>query len=191
MFFYAMLVVCASAVAGYLKRPDQVFFQFLLGIAAIVLATVVRGVRAIHLMKGGRVIPLDFGYQVLLGITGLVMLGMAGWYWRLNAPMALVILFGVFGLASFTDGVGMIGKFFHPKRMHSLDWYRLHIGSMLGAFTASTTAFTVNAAPFLPWYLQWFGPTLLLVPLQIYFGRMIKNRKKQELNRLQPVSLCE
>ena len=42
VFFYAMLVVCVSAVIGFLKRPDQVFFQFLLGIAILVFAGILR-----------------------------------------------------------------------------------------------------------------------------------------------------
>jgi hypothetical protein len=66
-------------------------------------------------------------------------------------------------------------------------WYKLHVATMLGAFTASTTAFTVNAAHFLPWYIQWFGPTLALLPLQFYFAKKISGpgRKAKPAEELQ------
>jgi hypothetical protein len=55
---------------------------------------------------------------------------------------------------------------------------QLHLSTMLGAFTASTTAFTVNVAPeFMPWWAQWFGPTMMLLPLQFYFGGKVKQMR--------------
>ncbi len=174
VFFYAMLVICVTAFFGYLKRPDYVFFQFLLGIAVLVLAGVLRGVRAIRLMQGGTVQRLDYGYTILLGVFGLWMVGMAGWHGYRGAEVVFPILFSVFGAAALSDTWTNLRSFRRAADMHRLDWYRLHVGSMLGAFTASTTAFTVNAAHFLPWYLQWFGPTLALLPLQFYFGKKIQ-----------------
>lgn len=188
IFFYAMLVVCGSSVAGYLKRPDQVFFQFLLGIAVLVLANVLRGVRAVRIMKGGTVSGFDFTYMISMGLAGSWMLGMAVWHFFQGTMIAFPVLFGVFGLATTLDFATGLRCFLHPERLHRLDWYRMHVGAMLGAFTASTTAFTVNAAPFLPWYLQWFGPTLLILPLQIYFGRMLQ-RQKRAAGHAQAVSV--
>ena len=183
-FFYAMLVVVLTSVAGFLKRPDVVFFQFLLGISMIVFAGIMRGVRAIFLMKGARVIPFDFVYTALLGLTAIVMLGMSAWHFQRGTMIAFPILFGIFGAMSLSDTWQNWKIFTRPKLLHRLDWMRLHSSTMLGAFTASTTAFTVNAAHFLPWWAQWFGPTLLLVPLQIYFGRKLKTQR----DRVQYVS---
>ncbi len=188
IFFYAMLVVCVTSIAGYLKRPEQVFFQFLLGIAVLVGANVLRGVRAIRLMKGGAVTRFDFTYMIMMGLAGVWMLGMSGRLFFQGAMIAFPILFGVFGLATTSDVAANFRSYLHPERLHRLDWYRAHVGAMLGAFTASTTAFTVNAAPFLPWYLQWFGPTLLILPLQIYFGRMLKRQKSRTLQQTAAVS---
>ncbi|MCC6460820.1 MAG: hypothetical protein IT260_10150 [Saprospiraceae bacterium] len=182
VFFYAMLVVCISAVGGYLKQPEQVFYQFLMGISALVLANILRGVRAIRLMKGGRIGVFDWAGVGLLALIGLWMSGMALSLSREGAALAFTLLFGVFGGASLLDVAGHLPKLLRPERLHRLDWLRVHVASMLGAFIASTTAFTVNAAPFLPWYLQWFGPTFLLVPLQVYFGRKLQAQKKQALH---------
>lgn len=173
-FYFAMLVVAISAIIGFFRRPDQVFFQFLLGIALLVLAGIFRGVRSIFLMKGARVSAFDWGYTILLGLNAVFMLSMSAWHFSAGTMIAFPILFGVFGTLSAIDTWVNWKSFRKTAALHRLDWMRLHLGTMLGAFTASTTAFTVNAAHFLPWWAQWFGPTLLLVPLQIYFGRKVR-----------------
>ena len=180
IFYYAMLIVAISAMMAYFKHPGQVFFQFLMGIAVLVLAGTFRGVRSIILMKGGMVRWFDFAYTAALGLNGIWMIRQA--LFHINGDnMAFPILFGVFGLMSLADTAENWRVFTKPNRLHRLDWMHLHLGTMLGAFTASTTAFTVNAAPFLPWWAQWFGPTILLVPLQIYFGRKVKAMRKKAL----------
>jgi uncharacterized membrane protein len=179
-FFYAMLVVAVSAIFGFLKQPDKIFFQFLLGISLLVLAGIFRGARAIFLMKGGRVLPFDFAYTALLGLNGLWMLSQSLFLLKGN-NLAFPILFGVFGIVSLADTRVNWRVFRSPTAMHHLDWMRLHSGTMMGAFTASTTAFTVQTADFLPWYLQWFGPAMLMLPFQIYFGRKLKAMRDKAL----------
>lgn len=178
-FFYAMLIVGFSSVAGYLKRPDSAFMQFLLGIAIIVLTGVFRGVRSIFLMKGGPVLRFDFGYTAVLGLGGLWMAGMSVWHFQQGTMIAIPILFAVFGGMALNDTWQNVRIFTRPAALQRLDWMRIHAGTMIGAFTASTTAFTVNAAHFLPWWAQWFGPTLLLLPVQVYFGRKLKAMAEQ------------
>ncbi len=180
-FYYAMLVVAITAILGFLKHPDQVFFQFLLGVSVLVLAGIFRGVRSIFLMQGGAVKPFDFAYTILLGCNGLYLAGMSAWHFYAGTMIAFPILFGVFGAMSLADTRQNWRVFRRPAALHRLDWMRLHSGTMLGAFTASTTAFTVNAAHFLPWWAQWFGPMLLLLPVQIYFGKKLKARRDQAL----------
>lgn len=182
VFFYAMLVVAISAIMAFFKHPDKVFFQFLLGIAVLVLAGIFRGVRSIFLMKGATVYWFDFAYTALLGLNGMWMLRQA--LFQLHGEnVAFPILFTVFGVMSLSDTWTNWRTFTRPDSLHHFDWMRLHLSTMLGAFTASTTAFTVNAAPFLPWWAQWFGPTLLIVPLQIYFGRKMKAMREKALER--------
>lgn len=173
-FYYAMLVVAISSIGGYLKRPDAVFYQFLMGLAVLVLAGIFRGVRSIFLMKGGDVQRFDWAYTIALGINGLWMLGMAVWHLQRGTMVAFPILFGVFGLMCVADVRQNWRVFSQPAVLHRFDWMRFHAQTMIGAFIASTTAFTVNAAHFLPWWAQWFGPTLLLVPLQFYFGKKLR-----------------
>lgn len=190
VFFYAMLIVAVSAIIGYFKHPGVVFFQFLLGISILVLAGIFRGVRSIFLMKGGSVRWFDFAYTAMLGLNGVWMLRQA--LFQLNGEnMAFPILFGVFGLMSLGDTWENWRVFTKPHLLHRFDWMRLHLGTMLGAFTASTTAFTVNSAPFLPWWAQWFGPIILIVPLQVYFARKVKSMRAQARRNTDTGSLAE
>jgi Predicted membrane protein (DUF2306) len=178
IFFYAMLYVCLSAILGYFRRPDLIFYQFLLGIAVLVLAGVLRGVRAIRMMKGDHVRTFDWGYAVMLGALGLWMIGrsISGIKSVVESGDSAVfaVLFGVFGIGALSNAAGMMRMFWRASSLHRMDWYKAHIGAMVGAMSASTTAFLVNtASALLPWYLVWFGPTLLLLPVQFYFLRKI------------------
>jgi hypothetical protein len=177
VFYYAMIFVCASAAFSFARHPNHIFAQFLLGIAVFVWAGIMRGVRALQLMKRAPVVPWDYVYTGLLALGGLAMVGRSIWLWSMGASIAFPILFMVFGAAALWDVRSNLQFFRQAEQMHRLDWLRVHVLSMVGAFIASTTAFTVNAAPFLPWYLQWFGPTLILTPVQIYFGRRIRLQK--------------
>lgn len=173
IFLYAMIFVCISSVFGYLKRPDFIFYQFLLCIAIIVGAGLIRGIRSILMMKGARITKFDIFYSIALGILGLVMIGRSAWLLKTEVTIAFPILFGVFGIGALSDSVKNIRLFSKPDQFNPNDWMKLHLNSMLGAFIASTTAFTVNVAHGLPWYLQWFGPTLLLVPVIVYYSRKV------------------
>ena len=181
-FFYAMFVVAITAILGFFKHPDVVFFQFLLGISMLVLAGIFRGIRAIYLMKGARVLPFDFFYTGLLGLDGLYMLSMSVKHFQAGTMIAFPILFGVFGLMAIIDTRVGWGVFTKPRSLHRLDWMRLHAITMMGAFIASTTAFTVNAVHFLPWWVQWFGPTLLILPMQFYFGKKLRSMRDKTLS---------
>ncbi len=183
VFFYAMNVVCVSSIITFVKHPDVAFYQFLLGIAIFVYAGILRGVRAIQIMKGARVYWFDFFYTIVLLLFAFWMIGKGVQNWLNAGQIAISILFLVFGLGSLKDAVDNLKNFRKPQNLQKLDWLKMHVGSMIGAFIASSTAFTVNVAHGLPWFIQWFGPTVLLVPLLVYFSRKIEARKKAEVRK--------
>jgi hypothetical protein len=80
------------------------------------------------------------------------MLGRAACLLTTDVIIAFPILFTVFGIGALSDAVKNMRVFSNPGKMSPLDWMQLHLSSMLGVFIASTTAFTVNAAYFLPWF---------------------------------------
>lgn len=167
IFFTGMSIVVITSILGFLKYPDQVFFQFLLALSFLVGYNILRGVRAIQFMKGGTPKNFDKILAWTILLAGVAMLNMAVWYLGQARSLALPILFTAFGLATITDSWNHI-RLMGVQDLDKRWWFHLHVRSMFGAFIASTTAFTVNAVDFLPWYIQWFGPTILLTPLQIY-----------------------
>ncbi|MDX2284315.1 MAG: hypothetical protein NW241_09140 [Bacteroidia bacterium] len=175
IFYWAMTLVCATAIAGFLRHPGVVFYQFLLGISLLVWAGIFRAVRALRLMRGAAVRPYDYAVSAALLLCGLWMASQAVRYGlRGGDAVMFAILFGVFGGGALADAAGHLRKLRQAAALHPSVWLHEHAITMLGAFTASTTAFTVNAAHFLPWYLQWFGPLMLILPLQLYWGRKLR-----------------
>jgi uncharacterized membrane protein len=181
IFFFAMNYVCISAIIGYFRHTEEVFYVFLLGISILVYANIFRGVRAIQIMKGSKIKKIDFVYTTILGLFAIWMIGMAGYNYILHpSQVAIPILFTVFGIGSLISVKENLQKFLHPENVSKIEWLHFHVSTMLGAFTASTTAFTVNAAHFLPWYIQWFGPTLIILPLQFYWKRQLLGRPQKK-----------
>ncbi|MEO1260385.1 MAG: hypothetical protein AAFZ15_16430 [Bacteroidota bacterium] len=174
VFFYSMAVVVITSFTGFIKHPTVIFYQFLLFIGILVGFHIIRGFRAIFFMKGS-LQPTFFDRQWawMAIISGILMLGTAAYHLTTEAHIAFPILFGVFGLGSLADGRYFL-RLLSVQKLDRRWWFQLHINSMFAAFMASTTAFAVNAASFAPWYIQWFAPTLILLPLQLY---LLKKRK--------------
>lgn len=178
IFFYAMVVVVISSIGGFIKHPHLVFYQFLLGIAVLVSGDILLGTRAMLFRSGkAQVGKFDYVYSILLGIFGLWMLGMAVWHLQQGSNIAFPILFGIFGYGAGKNAYRNLNLFRQDTPVSKQRWFELHITSMIGAFMASTTAFAVNVAHVLPWYIQWFGPTLSLLPLMFYFLRKVRRSK--------------
>ncbi len=181
IFFYAMLLVCFSAVIGYLKRPEVIFYQFLLGISSIVFIGMITGTRAMLFMKNKATLNVwDWGVALLGVATGIIMMIRAVQNYTDGGELIFSILFGFFGTATLKDGVQSILRIVNFKKIAKQVWYKTHIDNMLGGFTASTTAFTVNIGQSLPWFIQWFGPMLILMPIGFYFNWKLKSGKKTE-----------
>ena len=102
------------------------------------------------------------------------MINAAVWYYFPGKNVAIPILFAVFGIITLGSSL-KFRRFIYAENIISPHWWlRNHVNAMMGAFIASTTAFTVNAANFLPFYIQWFGPALVLQPLVYYYMRQRK-----------------
>ena len=181
LFFYAMMVTCVTGVIGWLKRPDMAFYQFLLGISLMVFGQVWQGVRAIRIMKGAKRSWLDFlAFASLVGASFWML--SRGYIIYQTTHSALAILFLVFGTFSGIDVFRQLKRLLKFSEVTPIEWYKIHIGMMIGGFIASTTAFMVNVANFLPWYLQWFLPTFLLIPITIYFTRKVSRKNGSPTN---------
>lgn len=184
IFFYAMLFVCFSAVIGYLKRPELIFYQFLLGISSLVFVGVITGIRAMLFMKNkAQLNALDWGVALLGIATGIVMVLRAAQNWTNDGELIFSVLFVAFGIMALKDGIRHLRRLLDFSKISKQIWYKVHISNMLGGFIASTTAFTVNMGQSLPWVIQWFGATIILTPVIFYFNWKLKLNKKPQMEQ--------
>ena len=92
---------------------------------------------------------------------------------------------GIFPVFLVFSGILMTmltGDLIHSKKLHSYPkgWFlSRHISRMLGAFIATVTAFLVQNWQTDPVYIAWLLPTVILVPLIIYFTKKFKVTSKQ------------
>ena len=64
--------------------------------------------------------------------------------------------------------------FFRGKRKYANQWLLSHLQRMVGTYIASVTAFLVVNVRMEPAVLLWLGPTILIVPLIIYWSKRYK-----------------
>jgi hypothetical protein len=174
-FALSMLWVCLSAIVGYFKYSDNLFYQLLLGISLMVLGQTWLGVSAMRRFKGKGGNALDYIATSILLIDAVFLMYKGFTSYQAQVPMMFVILFGVFGVGNMITAIKFNRAFLGER--DKLFWYKEHIGTMFGVFIASNTAFLVNVGGALPDWVQWFGPTIALVPVQVYFLRKLAKPK--------------
>ena len=94
-------------------------------------------------------------------------------YYSNNFGIVLVV-FGLIGLSNLKN----VFKNYTGHSKNKKYWMLVHIGRMIGGYTASLTAFiVVNAQnyPFeVPSLVIWLGPAVLLTPFSIYWRKPYK-----------------
>lgn len=170
-FVSSMMLTGGSALFMAQIKPNP--FLFIVGIFSIYLVgTAARYIKSTHAKPH----LIDWVYTLGMFVFGSIFI-----IWgvitlsKSDGMGAVMLVFGSIGLFSvYRDLKNYRGEINHPN-------YRLsiHIGRMVGGFTATLTAvLVVNAENFklsIPEYAYWLAPTLLLTPLSIYW---IKKRKK-------------
>jgi hypothetical protein len=160
IFFYSMLAVPFTAVNLALIKPNQ--FLLMIGIFAFYLNYA--GYRAIK-NKSLRPSALDWIILVLSTINILFMV--------FSMDIILTVFGGVGVYAATRNWIANV-KAMNNKITHPKAWLKMHIGMMMGAFTATLTAFLVVNYPVLarthlPNLFFWFLPAIILFPLSFYW----------------------
>ncbi len=168
IYFYGMLVVCATAIFIGVARPQDFWLAL---IAVFSFHLVASGYRSLYLKKlhqGLKPATLDLWLHGLAGVfnAGLLIWGLSHLFMGVRDVKA--ILYTVFGGIGMTMVVMHLTKFY--KRKHDKrEWFFGHVGGMLGGYIATVSAFSaVNFGGWFPWmpiWLVWLWPTLVGVPL--------------------------
>jgi len=162
IFFVSMLAVTASAfVISILKNN-----QFLLLIAIFSFYNNYFGYRAI---KNKKLSPSTLDWVV-------VGFGTLNTFFMIYSMNIVLMVFGVISLTLVIRNCLTFMKVNRGEKLPELAWLKFHIGMMMGAYTATITAFVVvnsSALDFLslPNWLPWFLPGVILAPLSAYFTR--------------------
>jgi len=164
IFFIAMIVVAVSAI--FMSVAHRSMFLFTIGIFAFFQDYF--GYRAIK-NKSMKPSAFDWVVLVLAAVNSIVMI----------STFQIVLM--VFGGISASLAYGVFRTFLltsKDKEIPKKSWLAMHIGMMLGAYIATSTAFlVVNIKSFQPSWLPWLIPTILGVPLIFYFTNKFTGKK--------------
>jgi hypothetical protein len=156
-YFWSMVVVVLTAVLLALVR----FNPFLLLIAVFSFYLAFSGYRVLYRKtprQRAGIIDWCAALLMLAGSAGLIGYGI---YLLLSVRIAsfgiVAIVFGGIGL---TTAVSDIRSFLHPPSDKRAWWFS-HMASMMGAYIATVSAFSVVNFHFLPTVARWLWPTAL------------------------------
>ena len=169
IFSYAMLSAGFSALALSILRPN--YFLLIIGIFTIYMVST--GLRYIRLRDPGKKhAGFDWFLTIVMGITAL---------YFLVSGVRLAFQGNLFGIVYIV--FGSIGGLFvradsnnYKGKSEEINfWQTAHLQRMTGAYIASLTAFLVvnyQILPaFVPPWLVWILPSLVLTPLIIKWSR--------------------
>jgi uncharacterized membrane protein len=166
-FVYAMAVVAVTSLALY--ALDRTTFRlFLAMIAVFSFYFVFSGYRVLARKRPadspGRVDWLAVG---LVGVAGLGLLGLGGWFLLEGVGFGTVML--VFGGIATAMGVADARSF--RAGTEAGEWVVDHLTRMGAAYIAAVSAFSAVNATVLPTVLRWLWPTLVGTPVLVYLAR--------------------
>lgn len=114
---------------------------------------------------------IDWAVSIIMLIAGLIMVGFGIWIYQETPNFHAYILL-VFGTIGFLFSIDDLRVY---KKSAAVGKERIakHLGAMLGATIAATTAFSVTNIPIHPSIILWITPTLILSPVILWWKRRI------------------
>ena len=162
-FYYSMLLVGLSGLYLSVQSPSRFLFQ----IALFTLYQAIAGRRAVKI-RHKKALWYDWLSSCLGVLTGI---------WMISSLQLLGIIFGIIQLALATGDLLFMLRRVRKIEPKKNEYVIRHVGLMVGALIASTTAFVVVnvSLPQLYW-LPWILPSVMLVPVIIYSSRRLAAR---------------
>lgn len=174
IFFWSMTIVFVSGVFNAIFKE----LHFLTFVGIFSYYNIISGIRALQLRhkNGAKWIDYVIHLFALTAMLGFVYFGI--WAWEKNHIFSMLsVIFGFGGLMNVRDYSGMLKRSY--IHLSPLTFIRWHIGGLVGGFIASVTAFSAQTMGFLPTFIQWMWPTLVFVPVIIFWKRKYNMPKLQ------------
>ena len=176
IFLYSMLVTGISSLILATMHPNN--FLFIIGIFTIFLVGTGRRYLSLKgLGKGQKPLLIDWLLTVMMLVFGLFFIGFGLFSLTKNDNFGIVYLvFGATGLRY----VWIDFYYYRGQKITTKNYWLIeHIGRTMAGYIASLTALlVVNSIylPFIPNALLWLLPTIIFVPLIVYWSK--KNKVK-------------
>ncbi len=173
VFFWCMTWICISAIViSYYN-----WIPFLLLIAVFSFYSVFSGYRSLYMKQLHSGKDVKWFDWLAVVIAGSLNLGFFVWGIMLitRGQSAFGFLASSFGFGGLIQGWSQIKRFITPAA-DKHQWLYRHMGNMVGGFIASVTAFSANVLHFVPTVLQWMWPSLIGVPLIIFWIRFYRKK---------------
>jgi uncharacterized membrane-anchored protein len=161
VYFWAMAVVASTAIVVGFARG----LLFLMLVAVFSFYASLSGYRVLYRKRpdlGQRPGPLDWIAATITMVTsaGLIVLGILQPTPTFQKLSTVAVVLGFVGLSLAGADVW---QFLSPPSDKRAWWYK-HMGSMIGSYIATVTAFSVVNFLFLPTTLRWLWPTIIGTP---------------------------
>jgi hypothetical protein len=166
IYYWAMCVVAATAAV--LAPLVHSVFLFLVMILSFYAAFA--GYRVLRRKNPFATppTPVDWAAAIVVSVSGITMVTL-GVEPRAGSDPSFAPMFLVFGALSLLLGVGDVVRYARPPKRKGA-WMLLHAGKMIGSYIAALTAFSAVNFQVLPLLVRWFWPTVVLVPLIVYYN---------------------
>ncbi len=164
IYFFSLLI--ASIVAIPMSYLHANAFLFIVSIFTIYM--LLTGRRYIRKKSAADVTVVDWSLSTVMAIFGVAFIGFGCFHLlRSNTFGTVWVVFGLIGcLFVYQDWVNYRGK------SGTKNFYlTTHLQRFIGSYIATVTAFLVVNNTWLPGTIAWLLPTVLLVPLIVWWSR--------------------
>lgn len=170
VFFWAMVVAGFTALAG--AQHIHSLFLFLTAIFSLYMAGF--GYRSLFLKAlswDACVAPFDWA---MAGLGLAIFLGTV-----VYAALARNIPVGVFGGIGAITAIRQLRGYANAGHWTKTQWLLNHISGFMASYIAAVSAFSVTSLHFIPFPINFLWPTLLGVPVIIWWHRRVRSGELQ------------
>lgn len=179
IFYWAMIVAASLSLVVSNMPKHESFFLFTIGIFTLYMVLSGRRFLALKgLHKDQKASTFDWALAIIMTIGVGFMIGYGIKWTSTNILGIALIVFALLALRYVVSSVLLFMK----KNVKPNSWLIEHIGRMIGANIAAFTAFLVVNNLNLPPLVAWLSPTIVFVPLIIYFTAKEKKGRAYEKN---------
>ena len=164
LFFYSIAISMIFSVPISIQKSNV----FLFIIAVWTLYMLITGLRSLKKINIKNVNAVDWLITLVMLFFGIILSGYGVFALIKGSLMGLVaIVFGAISLLLVLSDI----RFYRAEGKYKNQFLIIHIQRMVGAYIASITAFVVVNNTVLPNVVAWLLPTIILVPLIIYWTK--------------------